>query len=243
MLELNSAQLWRPRIGIIGWAFTILAVLTTFYANLDPASSTLWVVYGLGLAFGMSGAALMLVFFREALPTRDMLLYRQDRVLAFGLLGGALVTTISSGVYMVFQVAEEVEFTTLTGTTVLAPVSEDYIFVFLIFGSLFLLFKGLHLLARFLCAAIPSSLTFALWHYFAFGASLPNIITLLLGGLVLRWVFVQTQDLGATMLAHLLNNLIAIMPAVIGFVNAYLWVIALPFVIVILAIVILRRPR
>lgn len=69
-----------------------------------------------------------------------------------------------------------------------------------------------------LLAIIPSAMIFALFHYFAY-SELAAFIVLFVLGIILGLIHEFTNDIGAPMLAHVLNNTFAMMPAVIAVIT------------------------
>ena len=73
-------------------------------------------------------------------------------------------------------------------------------------------------------ALVPSALIFALFHYFAYSELLAFIVLFVLG-MILGLIHEFTNDIGAPMLAHVLNNTFAMMPSVLSLLTDNVFII------------------
>ena len=228
-MAMNRKQKWQ--IGLLAWLCTLSAILDTYFHILDPTGSQLWIVYGFGLLFGLASAGAMDVEFNIKWEARQM------QVLTFGIMGGAalIMLQVVMGLFdMMFAVS------TAEQLTILAAVSEELVFTMVLFG--FLLTATEHFKLHWLWAAIPSSIIFALFHFFAYGLQWYGIILFIMGGIILRWSYMKTRDVGTPMIAHMINNGIVFVAlnAVETFMN-YWWLIAILGVLLLLPSLILKR--
>jgi len=188
------------RIGLIAWILIILAIMTTFFNILDPMADPMWMVYAFGLVFGLAAAGALDVrpdFSKDA---------RQFNVVIFGIMGGAVLVMMQ---YIV-QVASTVLFlATDPALALLAPVSEELLFTLVIYGTLRVVMPDLN----WAYAAVPASVIFAGFHFFAYGVHPIMLPVLFMGSMILKWTYEQTGDIGTPMLAHAINNL---MPFIAG---------------------------
>jgi membrane protease YdiL (CAAX protease family) len=164
---------------------------------------------------------------------------RQMHVLTFGIIGGAALATLQvmMGVFdMVFVTAPA----TTDQLTILAAVSEELMFTMVLFGTLLMVAKhfGLH----WIWAAVPSSIIFALFHFFAYGLQWYGIILLIMAGIILRWSYMKTKDIGTPIIAHMINNgLVMGMLSVVEMVVDYWWLIMILGMLLLLPTLILKR--
>ena len=73
-------------------------------------------------------------------------------------------------------------------------------------------------------ALVPSALIFALFHYFVYSELLAFIVLFVLG-IILGLIHEFTNDIGAPMLAHVLNNTFAMMPSVLAVLTNNIFII------------------
>lgn len=231
-MALKSNAKWQ--IGLLAWMCTLVAILDTYFHILDPSGSQLWILYGFGLLFGLASAGAMDIHFNIKWEARQM------QVLTFGIMGGAalIMLQVLMGVFdMMFSVTP---FATTEQLTILAAVSEELMFTMVIFGTLLMLCEHFHL--HWIWAAVPSSAIFALFHFFAYGLQWYGIILFIMGGIILRWTYVKTRDIGTPMVAHAINNgLIMGMVIAVEAIIDYWWLIAILGVLLLLPTFILKR--
>jgi len=60
-------------------------------------------------------------------------------------------------------------------------------------------------------AVFMSGAVFAAYHTAVYGQMLTSLLYALLAGIILAWIFLRTRSLTPTLLAHIINNLIAVM--------------------------------
>ena len=219
--------------GLIAWIMTVLAIISVLFIILDWTNvSDVMIVYALELSFGLGGAAMMGVNITDSLTdTRG-----QAEVLIYGLLGGSALMMISQVLYVFWQVTAFAAVGN-AGLVVLAPVAETLVFEFILFGTFWLLGEKLGIIKwlRFLITAIPSSMIFALWHYWTNPSlHLLPLIVLFLGSLLLKAIYAKTDDVGTPMLAHLFNNVFAVMGLIAVVISTYWWVLGIPVILLVL---------
>lgn len=154
--------------------------------------------------------------------------WKQMRVVLFGVIAGfGLVAT---------QILTNVGLGVIEGSTangffmgVLAGVSEE------------LFFRGfvqtmIRIYVPFLImAVIPSAFIFALFHYFAYGLALNALVILFFLGIFLGLLHEIFNDIGVPMIAHIVNNVFAMLPAVIAAVSGSIWIMVLLLGIVVVS--------
>ena len=230
-MAMNRKQKWQ--IGLLAWLCTLSAILDTYFHILDPAGSQLWILYGFGLLFGLASAGAMDVEFNIRWEGKQM------QVLTFGVMGGAalIMLQVLMGVFDMLFAATPAPTEQLT---ILAAVSEELMFTMVLFGSLLIVAE--HFRLHWLWAAVPSSVIFALFHFFAYGLQWYGIVLLTIGGVILRWSYMKTKDIGTPMIAHMINNgIIMGTLAVFEAIMDYWWLIAILGVLLLLPSLILKR--
>ena len=213
------------QIGLIAWLACLTAILDTFFHILDPVGDAMWIVYGFGLLFGLAGAGAMDVEFNIKWEARQL------QTITLGIIGGAaliMLQVVNGMLNTVFATTE-----TSNQLTILAAVSEELLFTMALFGSLMFIAQGRNL--HWMWAAVPTALIFALFHFFAYGLAIHAIVILFIGGIILRWTYVASRDIGAPMIAHMINNGLALALMVItNTIMQYWWVVGIIIILLIL---------
>lgn len=186
--------------GFVGTLFIYFAILSTFWMALDPAvdirplfaySVELFGGLGLALGFGFTFA-------------RKTDLDREIQAVLLGLFAGIVMIAIQSATY---AVAGALPYSaTTTVLILLAPVAETMCFNV----AFYHLFKFHFPELGWLQIALTSDITFALYHFFAFGARADFwiiLIILLAGNTILMYVYHLTKNATAPMVGHFLVNL------------------------------------
>ena len=149
---------------------------------------------------------------------------KQLGVLMIGIIAGLIMIVMNSAIYT----GSNIMFGSVWGTIdakafylgMLAGVSEELFFRGFIGTFLRLVSPSLVL------ALVPSAAIFALFHYFAYN-ELSAFIVLFVLGIILGLIHEFTNDIGAPMLAHVLNNTFAMMPMVIAVVTNNVFIIVI----------------
>ena len=91
-------------------------------------------------------------------------------------------------------------------------------------------------------AIIPSALIFALFHFFT-GASPTAFTILFMMGIVLGLLHELFNDIGVPMVAHIVNNVFAMMSTVIAILTGNILIIGLAIGLMILTYVMVKSKR
>jgi len=92
-------------------------------------------------------------------------------------------------------------------------------------------------------ALIPTALIFALFHYFAYGLNPVALGVMFMLGIFLGLLHEIFNDVGVPMLAHVVNNVFAMLPAVIAVITGNLVIIVIIIGVVIVSYVFARTRR
>lgn len=149
---------------------------------------------------------------------------KQMGVLLVGVIAGIVMIIANSMIYN--TTSNNIMFGSIWGTIdaqafylgMLAGVSEELFFRGFIGTFLRIVSPSL------IFALIPSALIFSLFHYFAY-QTLSAFVVLFALGLILGVVHEFTNDIGAPMLAHIINNTFAMMPMVIAILTDNVFII------------------
>ena len=170
---------------------------------------------------GMIGTLFFSVMLRQSSKTKaeggiifsPQNITKQFAVVTIGITAGLLLVVMNG----VMNQADNILFGSIWGQIdaqafylgMLAGVAEELFFRGFIGTFLRLVSPSLVL------ALLPSAAIFALFHYFAY-AEVGAFVVLFALGLILGLIHEFTNDIGAPMLAHVLNNMFAMMPVVIA---------------------------
>jgi membrane protease YdiL (CAAX protease family) len=239
LLETEGQEEFKPsqiRYDAVAFIMTMFAAIIVLWYVVEFANSIqtgaytqtlVWIAFT--AEFGLAVGVVALMRPRMPWESPQANIYK---VLAYGLLGGVLIVMITVlGSLLAFSfglLPYEVSTTQDMRLALLAPVAETLMFQVFIFGGLMALFKNLH----WLFSAGPTSLMFALYHFFAIHTHPVLIIIYVLGSLVLDWVFAKTLAIGTPMVSHFFNNMIPSLPAVAEFFAAWWWLVVLPIIII-----------
>lgn len=186
--------------GMVGTLFIFFAILSAFWTAMDPTVNLrLVVAYSVEL-FGGLGLALGFGFSFARKPN----LSREFQAVMLGLFAGIVITAMQSAIHAVSGVVTlSVEHTLFI---LLAPVAETMLFSV----AFYHLFKFHFPELSWLQIALTSDVSFAMYHYFAYGARADFwliLIILLIGNTVLMYVYHLTKNATAPMVGHFLVNL------------------------------------
>ena len=184
--------------GFVGTLMIFFAILNIFWASLDPTvdirplfaySAELLGGLCLALGFGFSFA-------------RKTDLNKEFQAVILGLIAGISMIAVQTGIYAVSGLLPYSVGITLI---LLAPVAETMLFTVAFFHLFRFHFPEL----SWLQIALTSDISFAFYHYFAYGARADFfiiLIILLLGNTILMWVYSLTLNATAPMVGHFLVN-------------------------------------
>lgn len=153
---------------------------------------------------------------------------KQIQVLIVGIIAGLVLVAVN--------VASGVGFGLFSASTtnglfmgLLAGVSEELFFRGFIQNMIRIYVPSLIL------AIIPSAVVFALFHYFAYGLEPMALGVMFMLGIFLGLLHEIFNDIGVPMLAHILNNIFAMLPAVLALLTGNIFIIVLVVGIVIVS--------
>jgi len=234
----TSGQEYDPhkaRIDTIAFIMLMFAMINVLWRLIEiinvPSADQRFLFYGVELAMAVAGTALM----RPKLPWDPGERGTEFKVLWLGLLGGITIVAIQFSGIFVAGLLGVLPFDTYRAADIelglLAPVAETLLFQFFIFGGLRSIpaLRGVH----WLFAAAPTSIMFALYHFFIIGTHPVLILIFTLGSIVLDYLFEKTQCAGTPMVAHFFNNLVPVLPVIAVAMVGYWWLLTLPIVIII----------
>jgi hypothetical protein len=184
--------------GFVGTLMIFFAILNVFWASLDPTVDirplfgySIELLGGLGLALGFG--------FSFARKTD---LNKEFQATILGLFSGISMIATQSAVYAISGLLPYSVNVTLI---LLAPVAETMLFTVAFYHLFRFHFPEL----GWLQIAATSDVSFAFYHYFAYGAR-PDfwiiLVILLVGNTILMWVYHLTKNATAPMIGHFLVN-------------------------------------
>lgn len=212
------------RFGFISILLIGIALIYPSFYNLGYSDPTLqhWTFM---LVIGL----MMSMMFTTALRNQSMTIdtgmtgdavYKQLRVVVIGVAAGfglvmtQIFTNVGLGVI-------DASMTNGFFMGVLAGVAEE------------LFFRGfvqtmIRIYVPFLILAVlPSAFIFALFHYFAYGLAVEALVILFMLGIFLGLLHEIFNDIGVPMIAHIVNNVFAMLPAVVAAVTGSIWILLL----------------
>ena len=223
------------RFGFIALILVMITAVFPTFISIGVADPQILAFQGMFLT-GMVGTLFFSVMLRNATTTKaeggiifsPKNINKQLGVLMVGIVAG-LVMIISNS--LIFT-GSNIMFGSVWGIIdakafylgMLAGVSEELFFRGFIGTFLRLVSPSLIL------AIVPSAAIFALFHYFAFH-EISAFIVLFALGLILGLIHEFTNDIGAPMLAHVLNNTFAMMPMVIMVLTDNVFVIVIVVIV------------
>lgn len=214
-------------IGFIAMLLIVIAIVFPLYYNLTDPDGQLThftqMLYG-----GLIGTILMSIALYELNRKRkatdaDLIIigvqstYKQAMVFATGVFVGVLAIIVN--IFISIE-GENILLGSVFGSIspksfylgLLAGVAEELLFRGFIQTFLELALGGT-LFARFL-AAFPTAFIFSLFHYAAYPGDMVAFWALFGIGLVFGMIHAISNDIGSPMVAHIINNLFAMLPAV-----------------------------
>ena len=222
--------------GVVGTLLIFFAILSMFWAGLDPAVDIRSVfAYSVEL---LGGLALAMGFgFKFARRTN---LKIEVRDVALGLLAGVIILAIHNGI---FAVSGLLPYSLGSAWLILlAPVAETMLFNV----AFYHLFKTHFPELSWLQIAVTSDVSFAMYHFFAYGGR-PDfwlvLIILLIGNTMLMYVYHLTKNASAPMVAHLVVNLAVVQDEVISALLANVGTLVALFMVFVLLYLLLGRFR
>ena len=211
----------------IGFRFGFIALILVMITAIFPTFIGIGVVDPQIAAFqgmfltGMVGTLFFSVMLRNATTTKaeggiifsPKNVNKQLGVLMVGIIAGLVMIISNSLIYTNTNILFGSVWGIIDAKSLylglLAGVSEELFFRGFIGTFLRLVSPSLIL------AIVPSAAIFALFHYFAY-AEIGAFAVLFVLGIILGLVHEFTNDIGAPMLAHVLNNTFAMMPVVLA---------------------------
>lgn len=223
----------KKKAGIVAWFIVVISFLNLYFAILNPVEEhfNIYIILGLSLVFGLSGLAAFEVDIDLRFDES------QIRVLAEGLLGGLSLVVMQVVVSVIAQLAQLFLSGTPQEFALMAPAPEELIFTMIIFGTLRAAMPGL----PWFVPAIPSSMIFALFHFWAYGVQMISFMILLVGGFVHAYLYERTDDIGTSMVSHLVVNGAPLMFVMAALFFSYWWVGAIAIAVYAIWFFVLRR--
>ncbi len=222
--------------GLVGTLFIFFAILSTFWAALDPTmdirpifaySAVLFGGLALALGFGFQ-------FARRPDPKGEV------AAVVLGLGAGIVMIAMQSSIYLISGLLPY--STQSSWLIILAPVAETMCFNV----AFYHLFKTHFPELGWLQIAIASDVTFAMFHFFAYGHRADFwliLIILLLGNTVLMYIYHLTKNASAPMVAHLVVNLAIVQEEVVAVLLANIGTFVALFMVFVLIYLVLGRLR
>lgn len=221
--------------GFVGTLMIFFAILNVFWASLDPTvpirplfGYSIELLGGLGLALGFG--------FSFARKTD---LNKEFQAVILGLFAGIVMIAVQAGVYAVSGLLPYSVNITLI---LLAPVAETMLFTVAFYHLFRFHFPEL----SWLQIAATSDISFAFYHYFAYGARADFFIILailLLGNTILMYVYHLSKNATAPMVGHLLVNFAVVGDEAIASILPHVSTVVILFTIFILVYLFLGRFR
>lgn len=236
--EVESADRTKGVIGTAGFIGTLLiffAILSTFWAALDPTvdirplfaySVELFGGLGLALGFGFTFA-------------RKTDLNREIQAALLGLFAGIVIIATQSAVYALSGL---LPFSADIMLVLLAPVAETMLFTV----AFYHLFKFHFPELSWLQIAVTSDVSFAMYHFFAYGYRADFwliLIILLIGNTILMWIYASSMNATAPMVAHFIVNFAVVGQDALAAILPNIGVVIALFVLFILIYLFVGRLR
>ena len=231
----------------IGFRFGFIAILLVMITAIFPQFISIGVDDAQILSFqgmfftGMIGTMFFSMLLRNSSKTSNdegivfspKNINKQFAVLMVGLIAGLIMVVTNSLVYSGSNLLSGSIWGTIDPKAfylgMLAGVAEELMFRGFIGTFLRLISPNLIL------AIVPSAAIFALFHYFAYWEPSAFVVLFALG-IILGLIHEFTNDIGAPMLAHIINNTFVMMPAVMLLLTDNLFVIITLVIVFIVAI-------
>ena len=201
------------RFGFIAVLLVGIALIYPSFINLgysDPSLLHWTVMLIIGLVMTMMFSMMLSSKSKTTMDTNmnPDAVWKQMRVLTIGVLAGLILVVVN--------------IATAAGMSPIdANVSNGFFMGILAGVSEELFFRGfvqnmLRVYVPFMILAlIPSAIIFALFHYFAYGLSLTAFVVIFALGIFLGLLHEIFNDIGVPMIAHIVNNIVAMLPSVV----------------------------
>jgi len=221
--------------GFVGTLFIYFALLNTFWMALDRTVD-IRPLFGYSVEL-IGGLALAMGFGFSFARKTD--LDKEIQAVMLGLFAGIVMIAIQSAVYAVSGLLPYSVNVTLI---LLAPVAETMLFTV----AFYHLFKFHFPELSWLQIAATSDVSFAMYHFFAYGAR-PDfwliLIILLAGNTVLMYVYHLTKNATTSIVGHFLVNLAVCYDEVAAGILPHIGTLVLMFVFFILIYLFIGRLR
>ena len=222
--------------GLCGTLLIFFAVLSTFWASLDPTMDLRSIFAYSAVLFGGLGLALGFGFQFARKP--DM--RGEVTAVSLGIGAGIVMLAMQSGIFFISGLLPY----SAQGSwlIILAPVAETMLFNV----AFYHLFKTHFPELGWLQIAVASDVTFAMFHFFAYGYRpdfLLILAILLIGNTVLMYIYHLTKNASAPMVAHLIVNLAVVQDEVVTGLLANVGTFVILFMVFVLVYLVLARFR
>lgn len=231
-------SLAKRKIGLIAIVLIVLMAITPAFIQIGAEVHALSVINQMFIV----GLVMTLAYsdWRSASKAQSasfVNIMAQSKVLVFGLMYGLLVIVVNAFVGM----GGNLLLGDLSGggfyLTILAGVSEELFFR----GFIQNFFRSW---MRSWYCVFPAAAIFAGFHYFRYGLTEPvGLIVMFAIGIGFGLVYEVTGDIGAPMLAHIINNAAASMSLVIMWVQGSMMVIGVLIAVLVVSIILGRSKR
>lgn len=185
--------------GFVGTLMIFFSILNVFWASLDPTVD-IRPLFGYSIEL-LGGLTLALGFGFSFARSTD--LNKEFQATILGLFAGIVMIAVQAGIY---AVSDLLPYSSVNVTLILlAPVAETMLFTVAFYHLFRFHFPEL----SWLQIALTSDVSFAFYHYFAYGARADFwiiLIILLAGNTVLMYVYHLTKNFTAPAVGHFLVN-------------------------------------
>jgi len=221
--------------GFVGTLMIFFSILNVFWMALDPSvdirplfgySVELLGGLGLALGFGFSFA-------------RKTDLNKEFQAVILGLGAGIVMIAIQSAV---FAISGLLPYSVNITLILLAPVAETMLFTV----AFYHLFKFHFPELGWLQIALTSDVSFAFYHYFAYGARADFwivLVILLAGNTVLMYIYHLTKNFTAPAVGHLLVNLAVVGDEAVSAILPHVGTVVTLFALFVLIYLFIGRSR
>lgn len=229
------------RIGFIALLLIVITAVFPAFTSIgttDPKVSSFQAMFLTGLV----GTMMFGVMLRNVSVTKNrgteifspQNMNKQMAVLMVGIMGGLVIIMANALIYGA------------SGANVLlgsawGTINEQALYMGILAGvSEELFFRGfigtfVRIVApNLLFSVVISAAIFSLFHWFAYSTPVAFVILFIIG-LFLGFLHEFTNDIGAPMIAHILNNSFAMMPMVLAWFLGNLWILALLIAVFVLS--------
>lgn len=236
----KRSGLWKAlfeRPKDVGYRFGFLAILLIVITATFPAFVTIGIVdvqiqsfqamFLTGLVGSVFFSHLLMKSSQTRRDTRDMLslqnINKQMAVLMVAVIAGLVMVIsnsflgIAGGNVLLSSIWGEID-TKAFYLGMLAGVAEELFFRGFIGTFLRLVSPSL------LISVVSTAMIFSLFHWFAYSTTIAFVILFVLG-LILGFIHEFTNDIGAPMIAHTINNSFAMLPVVLLVITTNLWLV------------------